>query len=43
MKERLLAAMKKHGKQHYNYNGIDITITGKEILKVKLPKKTESD
>lgn len=39
LKKDLLAAMKKHGKEHYHHAGIDITVVHeKEKVKVKLAK-----
>lgn len=42
-REQLLALMKKHGKETYNYNGYEVEVVpGKERVKVKSQKEAEA-
>ena len=44
LKDNLLAAMHKHGKAHYQHNGLEITVVHEsEKVKVKLHKDGESE
>jgi hypothetical protein len=40
LKDKLLAAMKKHRKEHYHHNGIDIkVVVEEETVKVRVKKE----
>lgn len=44
LKDSLLNAMKKHGKEHYKHDGLEITVVHEdEHVKVKLSKDSEGD
>lgn len=44
LKDQLLSAMKRHGKEHYKHNGLEITVVHEnEKVKVKLHKGGEDE